>query len=433
MRIRKVMKEKLFEKIQQFAKEGLFHIFGSRMISQVGSLISSMVVIRFLEKTEYGHYVSANNIYSYPAIFVGMGMASAIMQFCSERVSENRKTAIYRHALLTGNRTNILVSLVTAGLALWKYQTGKPEVAFYLLLLCAFPFVSYADSYSQTVLRVKLENKVFSYANIAYSVALLLGNIVLTNLFDVPGLIYSRYLAVFISAAFCMTALRKGRFFAAMRENKVRLNRTEKNQINSYAFVCAITNFASVVLTLLDVTCLDLVLDDPEVLADYHVAAVIPAACIFIPGSLMTFFYPKLIKAISSSKKEGLSCVLQIAKVSAVVNGFVFLCLMFFAPLIIWIIYGEKYLNVVPMFRILSWNYLVHCASNITGNLIAALKKVKINLVIAVFSGLLNVCLNLTLIPPMGAIGAAVATVAVSVTVAVLDFWYVWHVFRKAE
>ena len=427
------MIKKLFEKIQQFAKEGLFHIFGSRVISQVGALISSMVVVLFLEKAEYGHYVSANNIYSYPAIFVGMGMASAIMQFCSEKVSEDRKNAIYRHALLTGNGANILVALVTAGLALWKYQTGKPEVAFYLLLLCALPFVSYADSYSQTVLRVKLENKVFSYANIAFSVALLLGNIVLTKLFDVPGLIYSRYLSIFISAAFCMTALRKDRFFAAMGENRERLDRTEKNQINSYAFVCAITNFASVVLTLLDITCLDLVLDDPTVLADYHVAVAIPAACIFVPSSLMTFFYPKLVNAISSTKKEGLSCTLQIAKVSAVVNGFVFLCLIVFAPLIIWIIYGEKYLNVVPMFRVLSVNYLIHCASNITGNMIAAMKKVKINLAIAVFSGLLNVCLNLTLIPILGAIGAAVATVTVSAVVAALDFLYLWRTFRKVE
>ena len=427
------MIKKLFEKVRQFAKEGLFHIFGSRVISQVGALISSMVVVRFLEKAEYGHYVSANNLYSYPAIFVGMGMTSAIMQFCSERVSEGRKTAIFRHALLTGTGANILVSLVTAGLALWKYQTGNPEVAFYLLLLCALPFVTYADTYSQTALRVKLKNQAFSYANIAFSVALLLGNIVLTMLFDVPGLIYSRYLAIFISAAFCAAALQKERFFTAMGRNEERLERAEKRQINNYAFVCAITNFSSIVLTLLDVTCLDLVLEDPTVLADYHVAVAIPAACVFVPSSLMAFFYPKLVRAMSSSKKEGAACALQIAKVSALVNGFVFLCLMVFAPLIIWIIYGEKYLNVVPIFRVLSLNYLTYCVSDIMGNMIAALKKVKINLAIAVFSGLLNVCLNLTLIPRLGSIGAAVATLCVSLTVAVLDFLYVFRQFRKTE
>ena len=423
----------LIEKVRQFSKEGLFHIFGSRVLSQVGALISSMVVVRALEKVEYGHYVDANNLYSYPAIFVGMGMTSAIMQFCSERVSEERKNAVYRHAFLNGNAANILVSLATVGLAFWKYRTGEPQVGFYLLLLCFLPFVNFGDVYSQTVLRVKLKNQAFSYANIACSVALLVGNIVLTKLFSVPGLIYSKYLAIFTSAAVCLAALHKEKFFGSITGKVERLERTQKREINSYAFVCAITNFASIVLTLLDITCLDLVLGDPTVLADYHVAVAIPAACVFVPSSLMAFFYPKLVRAMSSSKKEGLAQALQIAKVSALVNGFVFICLILFAPLIIWIIYGRKYMNVVPIFRVLSLNYLVYCVSDIMGNMIASLKKVKVNLVIAVISGLLNICLNMTLIPRLGAIGAAVATVTVSVTVAVLDFIYIARCFRKIK
>ena len=53
------MFKKILDKVRQFAKEGIFHIFGSRVIAQVGAMISSMVVIRFLEKTEYGYYVDA--------------------------------------------------------------------------------------------------------------------------------------------------------------------------------------------------------------------------------------------------------------------------------------------------------------------------------------------------------------------------------------
>ena len=202
--------------------------------------------------------------------------------------------------------------------------------------------------------------------------------------------------------------------------------------MNNYAFICAITNFASIVLTLLDITCLDLVLGDPTVLADYHVAIAIPNACIFIPSSLMMFFYPKLVSAVSTEKRSGLAYAKQIAKVSLLVNGVVFLCLLLFAPLIIWTIYGQKYMNVVPLFRILSLHYFVYCISDILGNLIAAIKKVKINLVIAVTSGILNICLNLMLIPLFGAVGAAVATVTVTATVALLDFVYVMHHFRKA-
>ena len=423
----------ILEKVRQYAKEGIFHIFGSRVISQVGAMISSMVVVRFLDKTQYGHYVDANNIYSYPSIFLGLGMTSVIMQYCSERGSEERKHAIYRHAFFTGNWANVLVALATAALALWKYWSGSPEVAMYLLLMCALPFVSYLDVYAQTVLRVRLKNQAYSYANILFAVVLLAGNIILSRFFNIPGLIYSKYLAIMVSAVFCAAVLQKEQFFERTFRSGCRLEVEDKRQMNKYASVCAITNFASIVLTLLDITCLELVLDDPTVLADYHVAAALPAACVFVPSSLMVFFYPKLVDAMCGGKKEGVSYALQIAKVSALVNGFVFICMMLFAPLIIWIIYGEKYLNVVPMFRILSVNYLVYCVSDIMGNMIAAVKKIKINLAIAVTSGILNVCLNMLLIPTLGPIGAAVATLCVSTTVAVLDFLYVRHYFKKEK
>jgi len=428
-----MMIKQFLDKLRQYSKEGLFHIFGSRVISQVFGLISSMVVIRQLEKIDYGCYVDATNLYSYPAIFCGFGMTSVIMQYCSEQVSEKRKDAIYRYSFLSGNAANILVAVVIAALAYWQYRIGEAKTAIYLLLMCALPAVNYADAYAQTVLCVKRKNQVFSYANIACSATLLVGNIVLTKLFYVPGLIYSRYLSYFVSAVICFVVLQKDHFFGRTIKPQERLATGERRQINNYAFVCAITNFTSTVLTLLDVTCLDLVLNDPTVLADYHVAAIIPSACTFVPTSLMVFFYPKLVPAISAGKEEGRHYIFQLAKIYALVNGVVFLGVALCAPLLIWVIYGEKYMNVIPLFEILNINYLAYCVRNLMGNVIAAIKKVKFNLLFAVISGILNIILNLTLIPWLGAMGAAIATLTVTITVAMLDCTYVLHHFRKEK
>lgn len=427
------MIKSLLNKLRQYTREGLFHIFGSRVISQVGGLISSMVVVRHLEKVDYGNYVDASNIYSYPAILCGLGMTNVIIQYCSERVSDQRKDTIYRHAFLVGNAANVLVCAAIAGLAFWKFQAGKDQMAFYLLLMCGLPFIDYINAYSQTVLRVKLQNKVFSNANIAYAVILLIGNIVLTKLFDVPGMIYSRYVAYFVATIWCVSALQKEKFFSRVLKTDGRLENKELRQVNNYAFVCAITNFASTILTLLDVTCLELVLGDPVVLADYHVAAVIPSAVTFIPACLMTFFYPKLVAAISDGKAEGKAYIKQMAKIYAAVNGVVYLGLAVCAPAIIWIIYGEKYMNVIPLFEVLSVNYLFYCVRNLMGNTIAAIKKVKMNLIFAVISGVLNIILNLLLIPSLGAMGAAVATLVVTITIAAMDCTYVMHHFRTEK
>ena len=144
----------------------------------------------------------------------------------------------------------------------------------------------------------------------------------------------------------------------------------------------------------------------------------------------MVFFYPKLVAAISEGKKEGRAFIFNMAKIYAVVNGFVYVCLALFAPLIIWIIYGEKYMNVIPLFQILSLNYLFYCVRNLMGNTIAAIKKVKVNLTFAVISGVLNIILNISLIPVLGSVGAAIATLIVTIVIAIMDCVYVLHHFK---
>jgi len=87
-------------------------------------------------------------------------------------------------------------------------------------------------------------------------------------------------------------------------------------------------------------------------------------------------------------------------------------------------------MNVIPLFQILSVNYLFYCVRNLMGNTIAAIKKVKVNLVFAVISGVLNICLNMLLIPVLGSVGAAVATLIVTIVIAIMDCAYVMHHFR---
>lgn len=423
------MIDNLRKKIKELMDAGLFHIFGSRVLAQMGGLISSVIVVRNLPKLEYGYYVSATNLYSYLATFIGFGMINAILQYCSEQVSESRKNAIYRYSLSFGMLANGILCAAALLLAQWKAAEGNQEVAFYLRLMCLLPFAEYADTYLQMILRVKLENRVFSYANMVNSAFLLVGNIVFTMLLGIPGLICSIYLAHIASCTVCAVSLNRGRFFGRMLLCGEQLAGRDRREVSGYALTYAVTNFASTVLVLLDVTCLDLVLRDAAVLADYKVASTIPAACVFIPRCLMTFYYPRLVPAFAADKKEGLRRISELAKLSAVINGTAYVCLALFAPVIILIVFGEKYRNVVGLFEILSLNYLVYCVRNITGNMIAVIKKVRVNLLFSTISGLMNVALNLCLIPVFGSAGAAIATLIVTSVITLLNSAYLWRYF----
>lgn len=425
------MIKKLIQKLRGVGKEGLFHIFGSGAFAKIGGLVSSVVVIRDLPKAAYGGFVDANNLYSYLAAFVGLGMHNAVMQYCSEKISEDRRNAIYGYSFKTGMLGNFLLTLVVLLLSAWKRNTGDATVANYLAMMCGLPFLTYLDHYFQIVLRVKLKNADYARTNMVYVTAHVGGNILMTILWGVPGLIFSMYLAHGIAAIRSAFVLQKEGLFRGIAATPERLGHQDHKEYLSYAIVYSLTAFASSVLVLLDVTCLGLVLGDAEILADYKVAATIPSACAFIPSSLTIFFYPKLVRAFSEGKREGRQKVLQLAKIYLLVNGFVLLCLELLAPLVIWLIFGDKYMNVVTIFRILSLNYLASSLRNLTSHTFAVLKKVKANLVFSILSGVLNIGLNLLLIPVLGSIGAAVATLTVTCFILILNVVYLWRYLKK--
>jgi O-antigen/teichoic acid export membrane protein len=89
-------------------------------------------------------------------------------------------------------------------------------------------------------------------------------------------------------------------------------------------------------------------------------------------------------------------------------------------------------MNVVPIFRILSLNYLLDAVRNITGNTIAVLKKVKANLVFSVVSGILKEGINIFLIGALGSVGASISTVAITFCVVAMNCLYLWRQFRNA-
>ena len=418
------MIRKLQNKLRTLGKEGLFHIFGSGAFAKIGGLVSSVVVIRDLPKAAYGGFVDAHNLFSYLAAFVGLGMHNAVMQYCSEKITDDKRNAIYGYSFRTGMLGNFLLTCVILAMAYWKRMAGQDTVALYLTAMCGLPFLTYLDHYLQIVLRVRLENAQYARTNMIYVMTHVGGNIVMTLLWGVPGLIASLYLAHGAAAVRSAWVLGKQGLFRQIRTTPERLTRSNHREYLSYALVYALTGFATSVLVLLDVTCLGLVLGDQTVLADYKVAATIPSACAFIPSSLTIFFYPKLVRAFDESREAGRRQFNQLTKTYFLLNGAVTVGLLVAAPLIVWIVFGQKYMNVIDLFRILSINYLAVAMRNLTSHTFAVLKKVKANLVFSIASGLLNVTLNLALIPKLGSQGAAYATLTVSCFILMLNFVY---------
>ena len=418
--------KRLYQYILELARGGLFHIFGSSILSQILSMVSAILVIRFLPKADYGNYAIAENLYSYLAVFVGLGMSSAILQFCSEKIDDAKKHGIYLYALKKGSVCNAVLMVATLLLALYKRASGDAESGRYLALMCGLPFVAYLNEFVQIVQRVLNDNIIFSRLNIVYSITAVTGNILFTRLWGVDGLIAAIYAANLVVTILGSRNLKRKGFFDSLKYRET-LGWDYRKEITKYAVLCAATNFTSTMLVLLDVTCLDMVLENPTVLADYKVASAIPAACMFVPSALITYFYPKIVHNYSAEPDAFYGFIKKMTAMFTAVNGVILVGLLLFAPLIVYIFYGEKYMNVVPIFRMLSLNFFIFGSTRkLFGNVIAAMKKSEVNLVFSLLTGIINIVLNLLILPVYGSIGAAIATVCVSLIIGLASGSYLW-------
>lgn len=102
----------------------------------------------------------------------------------------------------------------------------------------------------------------------------------------------------------------------------------------------------------------------------------------------------------------------------------------FYAEEIMHLLYTGSDAYVAGIFRLLMISFIPISSVYIFGTLLTARGSLSILNMIAVGGIIVNVALNLALIPPYGAMGTTVATLATQVVVAVLHIWVVMVLFK---
>lgn len=82
----------LVKKGKHLIKGGFLHILVGNTLNKMIAFISSIVIVRLVEKAEYGNLSYADNLYAYINLFAGLGVSAALLKFCGPNISksENR-------------------------------------------------------------------------------------------------------------------------------------------------------------------------------------------------------------------------------------------------------------------------------------------------------------------------------------------------------
>jgi O-antigen/teichoic acid export membrane protein len=162
----------------------------------------------------------------------------------------------------------------------------------------------------------------------------------------------------------------------------------------------------------------------------YRVGAMVYAVLSMVPAAVMHTAFPHLVRMTGEREKFS-ALYTSILKrlipygLAAAVVGLVVM------PALIAPVFGVEYRDATVFVRIFSAGLPMRALVLCAGSTILAIGRPGLNLLLLVFSGGLNVLLNIKLIASLGTVGAAWATLATETTSAICGTWVAFLLVRR--
>lgn len=403
------------KKLKWLYDAGMLHILSSSFFNKACTFVGNVFVVRILTKAEYGTFGYADSIMAFIINFAGLGMTSGVLQFCSEQRDEREKLAYAKFGLNFGVLSSFILSVgcLVYG-AFGSFSIHGSKLVF--MVYSFYPVTYFLFSYYSVVFRYRKENKKYAFLTNINAVIYAVVEIIASYFVNEFGMVVALYLSTIIASMVGMRYMKKN-----MNPGEFRLDREQKLGIirySSYSFLSyAMTNL----LLVLDIFLIGTLIADPATLAVYKIAVTIPLTMMIVPNSIVVFVYPYF----AEHQKEYDWLKANFKKLignSIMVNFLISGSLVIFAPFIISTIWGQAYMDAVTPFRILSLNYFVQGTFRFTTiNIMNALNRVEVVLIANIAAVVIDLGLDLWLIPRYGMIGAAVATLStVTITTLIL-------------
>ena len=403
-------------------------MFSASVLNNIVGMLGNMIITRILTKPEYGLWSYVLNIYSYMVLITGFGLLTGAFQFAAENRGKEEEFQYYKYCFKTGiiiDTILIFVFLIITFLA--NFSMSRADA--YLRVVAPMLLIEYALNILLTVLRC--ENRIKEYAKILnINTLLLMAGTCMGAFWGVGGVILGKYIAYSFSLlqAVWRTKSEVKRICCAKK-----LSWQKTKSLWHYSIFTGTSSALNCLMYLLDVSMVAAMIRNPETVAVYKVATLIPNALTFIPTSVITCVLPNIV--LNNKNYPWLRT--NIKKIFCGLGMFHFeLCggCSLFAPLLISILSGTQYLSAVSIFRVLILSYFVSGTfRSMSVNTLTALRCVNYGLFISISSAVCNIIFNYIFIQKYGAMGAAYATLGVATVAAILSFGYMNYKLIKGD
>ncbi len=393
-------------------------------IAQLVTFGGMIIYPHLLSHNDFGLYSFCYNIINLFLLFNGFGATSGILQFVSKNYNNKILQLKYlKKAFYLGIIFNIFISIIILLYSQYGYFaiTGANKI---LLLMAFFPIGRLYIDILQVYYRASQQNNLFAKFTITTNITLLIINIISTYKYGLNGLIigtYITYILVFIISFKLLNILE------IVQLNNNDINTKEFIKFSSYNVFA--TAFSQIIF-ILDIILLGYIIHDTKLIAIYKIATTIPFALNFIPGVIVSYYYPIITKI----KQEQKSVKNFMHKLQIKMFGLTLLIstiLIITAKPLIILIWGTKYISAITPFRILMIGYpLIACGRIIYGMILAIYGKVSFSMWLNIILLFINLLSTYFLITHYNIIGAALGILFIYFISSLISAYVVYNIIK---
>lgn len=387
---------------------GMLHILVGTFMTKLVSFFGSIFLVRVLNKWEYGILGYLENIYGYIFVLAGLGMSNTILRYVVLGKTKEEKYSYFSYAVIRARNYNFFLIFV-AFLISWLYPHPAVyrEWAWLLTVLAlAIPFQYFIENILCNE-RAMFANQRYAVMSLLLSFLIIATKIISGNLGGIIGVVFSQT-GIYILLAGIYYFNSKGYYYAECKN--IPLTPQNKREMNLYAFQYMITNGLWAIFMLNNTFLLGKFGSNPEILADYKVACTIPGSISLVSTAVGIFVAPYFVKN-ENNKAWIRKNFIRIFLICIGIIGSICLFVSVFSKVLILLLYGKQYLNIVSIMRVMLVASFCDCGLRYTtANILATMGKVKYNMAISAIGMIIQITINVKMVPVYGAMAVAVTS-----------------------
>ena len=386
--------------------------FASQIISAIASAVLVIGLARLLDPNAYGLLFLATSIFGTLELFARLGFAKSAARYIAEykEKSPDQVPHIIRNSFAFISITTLCVAtaLVVGNQYIAEF-VGEPELAPFLVLGFLYLGFGTFGAYIQKVLQGFEAIELAALLNVLERLSqlfLVLGFVVLG--FGAIGALWGYILSYMLAAALGLGIIykrvyRKGKIAPSIEPGL-------RRRMAEYSIPLTATSGANVLDKRVDTILVGVLLNPAAV--SYYVISKQVVDFIEAPISALGF---TLSPTFGAQKADG-----NIEQASRIYETALTHSLLLYVPAaagiilvadpLVNLVFGADYVGAVPVLQVLGLYVILKAITKITSNALDFLGRARARAIVKGVTSVLNVILNLILIPIFGVVGAAIAT-----------------------